>query len=142
MQTTVFRKPFFILFISLSTSFCVSAQQRDTTISSQDASIKAIANPVHLTALTQKKYLTPKSLIISVFFIDYGFASLHVKQLEQLNKQVRKEVTEDVSGFDTKVDDYLKYAPMASVYALNLAGVKGRHIGYIANGKPGNMAGK
>jgi len=70
MRTPVFRKPFFILFISLSTSLCVLAQQRDTTISPQDASIKAMANPVHLTALTEKKYLTANSLIIPVFFID------------------------------------------------------------------------
>ena len=40
---------------------------------------------------------------------------------------MREEVTEDVSGFNTKVDDYLKYAPMASVSARNLAGIKGRH---------------
>ena len=128
MRTTFFRKSLFILFISLSISFFASAQQQDTTINIQDTSIKVTANPVHLPALPpQKKYLTAKSLIIPTFFIDYGFSSLHVKQLQQLNKQVREEVTEDASKFKTKADDYLKFGPLVSVYALNLAGIKGRH---------------
>ena len=128
MQTTFFRKLFLILFIGFSTSLYVSAQQQDTTINVQDTSIKSIANPVYLLTLpAQKKYLTAKSLIIPTFFIDYGFSSLHVKQLQQWNKQVREEVTEDAPEFKTKVDDYLKFAPLVSVYALNLAGIKGRH---------------
>jgi hypothetical protein len=121
MQTAIFRKPFLILSISLFTSFFAFAQQQDTTI-------KIVTRPVHLQALQEKKkYLSAKSLIIPTFFIEYGFSSLHVKQLQQLNKQVSEEVTEDMRGFRTILDDYMKNAPMVSVYALNLAGIKGRH---------------
>lgn len=74
-----------------------------------------------------KKYLSPKSLIVPVALIDYGFASLKSEDLQHLNKNIAEEVTEDVSGFKTKVDDYLKYAPAATVYLLNAAGIKGRH---------------
>jgi len=74
-----------------------------------------------------KKYLSAKSLIVPVVLIDYGFASLKSEDLQHLNKTIAEEVTEDVSGFKTKVDDYLKYAPVATVYLLNAAGIKGRH---------------
>jgi len=74
-----------------------------------------------------KKYLSAKSLIVPVVLIDYGFASLKSEGLQELNKEIAEEVTEDVSGFKTKVDDYLKYAPVATVYLLNAAGIKGRH---------------
>ena len=121
MQAVIFRKPFLILVISFSTSFYISAQQQDSTI-------QLITKPLSFPrSAVQKKYLSAKSMIIPVFFIDYGFSSLQVKQLEQFNKLVKEEVTEDAPGFKTKVDDYLKYAPMAGVYVLNLAGVKGRH---------------
>ena len=121
MQAVIFRKPFLILVISFSTSFYVSAQQQDSTV-------QLITKPLSFPRSPgQKKYLSAKSMIIPVFFIDYGFSSLQVKQLQQFNKLVKEEVTEDAPGFKTKVDDYLKYAPMASVYVLNLAGVKGRH---------------
>jgi membrane-associated phospholipid phosphatase len=74
-----------------------------------------------------KKYLSAKSLIIPVVLIDYGFASLKSEDLQEVNKTIAEEVTEDMGGFSTKVDDYLKYAPAATVYLLNAVGVKGRH---------------
>ena len=120
MQTTFFHKIFLVLFISFSTSLYVSAQQ--------DTTNKEVVKPVRLSALPEKKkYLTAKSIIIPTAFINYGFSSLHFKELQQLNKNISEEVTEDMPGFQSKVDDYLKYAPVASVYALNLVGIKGRH---------------
>jgi membrane-associated phospholipid phosphatase len=74
-----------------------------------------------------KKYLSAKSLIIPVALIDYGFATLKSEELQELNKNIAEEVTEDASGFNTRVDDYLKYAPAVTVYLLNAVGVKGRH---------------
>ena len=74
-----------------------------------------------------KKYLSAKSLVVPVILIDYGFASLKTDGLQDLNKKIAEEVTEDMGGFRTKADDYLKYAPVATVYLLNAAGIKGRH---------------
>ena len=74
-----------------------------------------------------KKYLSAKSLIVPVALINYGFASLKNEELQEVNKKIAEEVTEDASGFKTKLDDYLKYAPAATVYLLNAAGIKGRH---------------
>jgi hypothetical protein len=74
-----------------------------------------------------KKYLSAKSVIVPIVLIDYGFASLKTEGLQELNKEIAEEVTEDAGGFKTRVDDYLKYAPAATVYLLNAAGIKGRH---------------
>jgi membrane-associated phospholipid phosphatase len=74
-----------------------------------------------------KKYLSAKSLIIPVALINYGFSALKNEELQELNQKIAEEVTEDASGFKTKVDDYLKYAPATTVYLLNAVGIKGRH---------------
>ena len=41
--------------------------------------------------------------------------------------EVREERNEYLPDFHTHVDDYLQYAPIAAVYGLNLAGVKGKN---------------
>lgn len=107
-----------ILFFS---SLTLSAQQIDSVGT-------AIQQPLHLRPLpATKNYLSARSLIVPGSFVAYGFTSLKSGSLQKLNKNICEEVTEDASGFKTKADDYLKYAPVASVYLLNVVGVKGRH---------------
>lgn len=106
-----------LLFCSLN----ISAQQTDSIRASTAA-------PLRIQSLPPKKnYLSGRSLIVPGAFITYGFTSLKSGALQQVNKNVREEVTEDASGFKTRVDDYLKYAPVASVYLLSAAGIRGRH---------------
>ena len=104
--------------ICFFSSVTISAQSTDS-VKTSFKKIQPLPAP--------KKYLSAKSLIIPVALIDYGFATLKSEELQELNMKIAEEVTEDVSGFRTKVDDYLKYAPAATVYLLNAAGVKGRH---------------
>jgi membrane-associated phospholipid phosphatase len=107
-----------IVAIAFFSSSPVSAQKTDSLkISVQK--IQRLPPP--------KKYLSAKSLIIPVVLIDYGFATLKSEELQELNKKIAEEVTEDAGGFKTKVDDYLKYAPITTVYLLNAVGIKGRH---------------
>src|SRR4030095_7739675 len=114
-STTISTSLFAICFFS---SVTISAQSTDS-VKTSFKKIQPLPPP--------KKYLSAKSLIIPVALIDYGFATLKSEELQELNMKIAEEVTEDVSGFRTKVDDYLKYAPAATVYLLNAAGVKGRH---------------
>jgi membrane-associated phospholipid phosphatase len=104
--------------ISFFSSSALSAQKADS-LKIPVQKIQALPPP--------KKYLSAKSLIIPVVLIDYGFSSFKSEGLQKLNKKIAEEVTEDASGFKTKVDDYLKYAPATTVYLLNAAGIKGRH---------------
>ncbi|HEV8283783.1 MAG TPA: phosphatase PAP2 family protein [Chitinophagaceae bacterium] len=107
-----------VLFFS---SLHISAQQTDSITVS-------VERPLHIRALPpNKNYLSAKSLIVPGAFISYGFTSLKSGGLQQLNKSICEEVTENAPNFCTRVDDYLKYTPAASVYLLNVVGVKGRH---------------
>lgn len=85
-------------------------------------------NKIYIQRLSANNdYLSPKSLIIPTALISYGFGSLTNDDLVKWNKNIREEVIEDCPGFNTRIDDYLKYAPAASVYVLDLAGIKARH---------------
>src|SRR5215471_18796892 len=102
-------------------SLNVSAQKTD----SGDHSIQKA--PHTRPQPSNKNYLSTKSIIIPGAFIIYGFSTLESGALRKVNLGVREEVTEDMSGFHTGIDDYLQYVPTASVYLLNAVGVKGRH---------------
>jgi hypothetical protein len=67
-----------------------------------------------------------KHLIIPSLLIGYGVIGLESHTLIGLNKQLRDEVTEDIDEKLT-IDDFSQYAPMASVYALNAMGVRGKN---------------
>lgn len=65
-------------------------------------------------------------LIAPTLFIAYGIMAHENHMLKDLDKSTNNEVGEH---FKNKMiyDDYLQFAPAVSVYALNLAGVKGNH---------------
>ena len=67
-----------------------------------------------------------KSLIVPVALIGYGVIGIESDQIQLFNKQIRDEVTEDIDE-KISIDDFSQYAPAVSVYALNLAGVKGKN---------------
>lgn len=68
-----------------------------------------------------------KSLIIPALFISYGALSLGNNTIRNLDKTTKNELQEDHPLFAAHVDDYSQFAPALAVYALNLAGIKGRH---------------
>jgi membrane-associated phospholipid phosphatase len=102
-------------------SFNLSAQESDSVTQVIAKKFYSLPRP------TIKNYLSAKSLIVPTAMVGYGFTALNNGQLQKLNENICEEVVEDCSGFNTKVDDYLKFAPAASVYLLDLAGVKARH---------------
>lgn len=73
------------------------------------------------------KAIRPRSFIIPVVFIAYGFSAPYIKPLHNLDVETNYELREDHPGFGYHVDDYLRYAPIAAVYGLDLAGVKSKH---------------
>jgi len=106
-----------LLIITFFLSFSLAAQQQDSVANILAGSTQA----------GQKKFLSSRSLIAPSVFIGYGFATLKTHAFQSVNKQISIEVMEDASGFKTKADDYLKYVPVASVYALDAMGIKGKH---------------
>lgn len=75
---------------------------------------------------TKKLHFNYKALIIPTALIGYGIIGIESDQIQLFNKQIRDEVTEDIDE-KISIDDFSQYAPAVSVYALNLAGIKGKN---------------
>lgn len=67
-----------------------------------------------------------KQLIVPSVLIGYGIIGLESDQLKDFNAGIREEVVEDIDRKFT-IDDVSQFAPAATVYALNAAGIEGLH---------------
>ncbi|MBS7231505.1 phosphatase PAP2 family protein [Flavobacterium psychroterrae] len=67
-----------------------------------------------------------KQLIIPAVLIGYGFWGNESGQIKSFNHQIRDEFTEDIDR-KVSIDDFSRYVPAVSVYALNAFGVKGKN---------------
>lgn len=76
---------------------------------------------------TKKNTFKVAPFIIPVIFLGYGAMGGGNNFVHDLDVTTRAELQEDHPLFSLHADNYLQYAPAAAVYALNLAGVKGKH---------------
>jgi membrane-associated phospholipid phosphatase len=67
-----------------------------------------------------------KNFIVPTGLITYGFIALENKSLRLVNRNIRKTVNSNIDGRVT-IDDFTLAVPALYVYALNLAGIKGKH---------------
>lgn len=67
-----------------------------------------------------------KQLIIPTVLIGYGVVGLESHQLLSFNSGIKEEVKEHIDEKFT-IDDFSQYTPMASVYMLNVFGIKGKN---------------
>ncbi|MFP9099993.1 phosphatase PAP2 family protein [Flavobacterium sp. RHBU_24] len=75
---------------------------------------------------TSKHQFGYRQLIIPGVLIGYGVIGIGSDQLIIYNQNIHNEVKEDIDQKIT-IDDFSQYVPMLSVYALNFAGIEGRH---------------
>ncbi|MDN3549577.1 phosphatase PAP2 family protein [Mucilaginibacter aquaedulcis] len=77
----------------------------------------------------QSSYSHPPltAFIPPAVFVTYGILSFHIKGIRQIDYNVYNDMQKDHPGFKTHADNYLQYAPGVAVYALNLAGIQGKH---------------
>lgn len=78
-------------------------------------------------ALNKTSFSGIKKISVPTAMILYGFISLGSRGLKEVNKKVRGEVLKHNDQFHTNIDNYLQFAPAASVYLLNVSGVKGKN---------------
>lgn len=79
------------------------------------------------TSIYKKPYnFRLRQLILPTVLIALGTFGTGNDWMEYQNKAIREELQENIDKKLT-IDDFSQYAPMASVYALNLCGVKGLH---------------
>jgi membrane-associated phospholipid phosphatase len=68
-----------------------------------------------------------KTLVVPTAMIGYGVSTIGHRGVLYSSKDAQKDITRSYPGFHTNIDDHVRYAPVAAVFALNLMGVKGKH---------------
>jgi hypothetical protein len=86
---------------------------------------QSIKDSIQLDTVKNIRY-NYKQLIIPGILIGYGFWGIESGQIKSFNFQVRDELTENIDKKVT-IDDFTRYVPAVSVYALNAFGVKGKN---------------
>ncbi len=89
------------------------------------ASLQAQYISITDTIPSKKLKFTVKQLAIPAILIGYGVIGIESDDIKGMNTEIRDELTENIDDKIT-IDDFSQYAPAVSVYALNLAGVKGK----------------
>jgi hypothetical protein len=74
----------------------------------------------------QNSSINFKSLVIPTAFITYGFIGLGSDVVKDLNTDIQIRINAD-GEYKSKIDNYIQYTPMFSVYGLNAIGVKGKN---------------
>lgn len=87
----------------------------------------AVTGTVPLVKLRGQNPPSIRSFIVPAVLVSYGLVSLGNNAIRTLDYHTKAELQEDHPLFANHADNYMQYAPMAAVYALNLAGVKGKH---------------
>lgn len=104
------------LWVSLLGVVCTHAQEK--IIIGHDT----LVNQTKIT----KESTVYKKLLLPTLLVGYGAIGLGSDELKNINSHVRVSVN-GTRGQRTNIDDYTRYVPVASVYALNLMGIKGKN---------------
>ncbi|WP_124980438.1 phosphatase PAP2 family protein [Nonlabens xiamenensis] len=67
----------------------------------------------------------PAALILPAGMITYGIMGINNDPVKRWDREIRESLEPD--GIKTNIDDYSRFAPIAAVYGLNLAGIEGKH---------------
>lgn len=76
---------------------------------------------------TKKYECSIASVVVPAAMLGYGISTFKYGPLRNLDHSTKNEIMEDNSTFHTKIDNYTRYAPALSVYALNAMGIHGAH---------------
>jgi membrane-associated phospholipid phosphatase len=66
------------------------------------------------------------TLAAPALLLGFGFLTLDNPEYLESNEAVQKQILGHYAGFHSTLDNYTRYVPVAAVYGLNLAGVKGK----------------
>jgi hypothetical protein len=113
-------KPFFAFIISVIVTSS-NAQPVDSLVAGNHPIEKQRVN------FRENQKLTARSLLVPLSLVTYGFISLKIHTLKNLDLSTKEEIREDHPQFATKLDNYLQYSPAFAVYSLNALGIKGKN---------------
>lgn len=111
-----------VMLAMVSLVLFTNAQQQDSLVTADDTN-----NQLRKFSGKRENYFSAKSVSVPGVFILYGFASLQIEGVKEINIEVKEEILENNPGFRTRVDDYLQFAPAAGIFLLDAGGIKGKH---------------
>ena len=90
-----------------------------------------ISNPPDSSVIQKENchnhYLKPPALIIPVAFIGYGVLKPFVNDISKLDNRIMAHVQQNYPRFHTNAEDYLMWAPSASIYLMDALHVNMAH---------------
>ena len=100
-----------------------------STVFAQDTIVVNYPAPDTTTAKDVKhtKYLKPGAVILPVSLILYGALKPAVSGIRQLDDDIMTNIKKNHADFHTKADDYMMWAPTASVYLMDALHLKTKH---------------
>lgn len=75
----------------------------------------------------KKGYFRPAAIIVPTTFLVYGCLKPVIPGIENLDEQIWENIQTRYPEFNTTVDDYLQWAPSASIYVMDAFKVKTKH---------------
>ena len=131
--------------LTLSVGVCLSAKSQDSLLVNggensaiiKEISVTPVSSKLQDTVPRQhrldwsipeyKKPFPVQQFVLPAAMVAYGFAGIHVKSLQSVNKGVKDEIWEDMPHSPCHIDNYMMYVPALAVYGLNAAGIHGAH---------------
>lgn len=89
--------------------------------------VDSIGNHAMISDSSQHRQDKLRPFIVPAALITYGSLSFAIPAIRNVDYSIHNEMTKHYSAFRTPIDNYLQFAPTVGVYALNLAGVKGKN---------------
>lgn len=103
----------------------LTAQQSDTALNNKMDSANAALNKAMRSS--QSKPIVAKSFIAPALMLGYGLLAINSRPLLNLNQDLKNTFWTNNPHAKFHLDNYLQFAPAATVYALNIAGIKGKN---------------
>ncbi len=100
-------------------SFQGSAQSIDSLKNADSLTVKPSATTFYKPKL--------RAFIPGAIAITYGFVALNSDWLRKLDSRIYENTNKRHPGFNTPIDDYMRYVPAAGVFGLDFLGYKGKN---------------
>ncbi len=122
----LYKRVSFLSLVSMIVFLPAKSQTTDSSsveLTRTDTALKNLAAQVQET----KKPFPIKQLVAPTLMVMYGLGGLENKDIQKINGKLKEEIYSERLPGKSKLDNYLIFAPAATVYGLNALGIKGKH---------------
>jgi len=98
-----------------------------TVFSCQLSFAKSLPDSIPGTTDKPVRYFRPASIILPSSFLVYGCLKPVIPAIENLDNRIMENIRTNHPDFNTRIDDYLQWAPSVSIYAMDAFKVKTKH---------------